>query len=85
MQSLREHLNQCQEGTEINGHLDRQREQKTEMSVMLTEEDEHGIIEYVDIAERGFLSGLAFVMDNIKRQIPVLPTALQQAKREINA
>ena len=77
MQSLREHLNQCQEGTEINSHLDRQREQKTKVSVMLTEEDEHGIIEYVDVAEGSLLGRLTLVMDNIERQIPVLPAALQ--------
>ena len=45
-----QHLQQSQQGTEVDGRLDRQCEHKAEMSVMFTEEDEHGLIEHVDIA-----------------------------------
>ena len=83
-QALRDHLHQCQESTEIDGSLDGQRQQETEMTVVLAEEDEHGLIEHVDIAEGALLSRFALIMNNVEGQIPVLSTAFQQSEREID-
>ena len=37
------------------------------MTVMLAEEDKHGLIEHMDITEGRLLSGLPFIMDDIIR------------------
>ena len=54
------------------------------MSVVFAEEDEHGLIEHMYIAERRLLRRLTLVMDDVVGQIPVLPTAFQQAVRQID-
>jgi type IV secretory pathway protease TraF len=75
---------QCQHGTEIYGHLHRESEEETLMTIVLAEEDQHGLIENVDIAIVGLPSGSALIVDNRTRQIPVLPTSLQESVREID-
>ena len=35
------------------------------MTVVLAEEDEHGLIEHMDVAEGGLLGRLTLVMDNM--------------------
>ena len=54
------------------------------MAIMLAEEDEHGLIEHMHIAKRGFLGGLTFIMDDVVGQIPVLPSTLYQAVGKVD-
>ena len=51
---------------------------------MLAEEDEHGIIEDVNISETRLLRTLALVMQDAYRQIPVLKAAFQQSIAEVD-
>lgn len=51
---------------------------------MLPEEDKHCLIEHMNITERGLLCRLPLVMDDIVWQIPVLPTSMNHAVRQIN-
>ena len=51
---------------------------------MLAEEDEHGLIEDMYIAERRLLGGLALEVDDIGGVVPVLPAALQQTVRQVD-
>ena len=71
------HLEHSQGRTEIDGDLYRQREEETQMTVMLTEEDAHRLLEHMDIAERALLCRLPFIMNNVIGKIPVLPSPMQ--------
>ena len=51
---------------------------------MLTEEDEHGLIEDVDIAEVSLPGRPAFEMSDLIRQVPVLPATLEQTVRQVD-
>ena len=82
-QTVAQHLDKGDKGSEIDGELDGQRDEDAQVTIVLAEEDEHGLIEHMDIAERRFLRGLPLVMDDVVRQVPVLPTALQQPIRQV--
>ena len=51
VESLCHHWYQCHEGSCVDSQLYWQREEDTQVSVVLTEEDEHCLIEGVYIAE----------------------------------
>ena len=54
------------------------------MTVMLTEKDEHSLVEDVDVSELRFVSGLTLEMGDVQWQVPVLPTPFQQAITKVN-
>ena len=66
-------INEC---THIYSHAYQYTQQSVSPSVMLIEEDEHGIIEDVHISETALYRALALVMQDGERQIPVLPSSL---------
>ena len=51
---------------------------------MLAEEDEHGIIEDVNISEARLLRTLALVMQDAHGEIPVLKATFQQSIAEVD-
>ena len=51
---------------------------------MLAEEDEHGIIEDVNISEARLLRTLALVMQDAYGEIPVLKATFQQSIAEVD-
>jgi hypothetical protein len=50
-----ENVNDGYEGTEVDGHLHGQRIEKTQMTIVLAEEDEHRLIEIVNVAVVGLI------------------------------
>ena len=54
------------------------------MAVVFAEENEHGLIEDVDVTEGGLMGALALVVEYGDGQIPVFETALEQTLREVN-
>ena len=50
---------------------------------MLPEEDEHGIVEHMDIAKGGLLRALSLVMEDADGEVPVLPSCLQESVGEV--
>ena len=52
MEFLTDDVDQGKGSTEIDGQLDGHGEEDAQVSVMLTEEDEHGLIEDMHITER---------------------------------
>ena len=79
-----QHLYQGYQRTEIDSHLDGQCDQQTEVTIVLTEENQHGLIENVDITETGLLRRLALVMNDTARHIPVLVTCLQDSVLQVD-
>ena len=81
-------LPQAQERVEasaaIDGHTHQQSQQAVAASVVLVEEQQHGIVEDVYVAETAFHRALTLVVQDVERQIPVLPSALQEAVTEVN-
>ena len=55
MQSGGLYLYQCQKGTEIDSYLNGQREEETQMVIVLAKENQHSLIKHMHIAERGLL------------------------------
>ena len=51
------------ESLEPNGYPHRQCDKDAEMDKMLAEEDEHGLIKHVDIAERRLLCALTLIVE----------------------
>ena len=78
MEFLTEYVCEGDERTEIDGQLHGDGVDKAQVAVMLAEEDEHGLIENVDVTIVGLLGGLTLEVDDGERQVPVLPAALQQ-------
>lgn len=54
------------------------------MTVMLAEENQHGLVEVVDVAVVGLVGRLALEVGNLKGQVPVLPATLEQAVGEVD-
>ena len=50
---------------------------------MFSEEDEHGIVEHMDISKRRLMRALTLVMENAGRHIPVLIAPLKQTIRQV--
>ena len=65
MEFFTDDVNQCEGCTEIDSKFDRHGKEDTLMPVVLSEEDEHGLIEDMHIAERRLLRGLALEVNNV--------------------
>ena len=65
MEFVTDNINQREGCAEINSQFDRHGEEETLVAVVLPEEDEHGLIEDMHIAERRLLGGLALKMDDV--------------------
>ena len=75
--SRRQHPDQRNGSTGIDGSPDRETQEQRHTRIMLAEEDEHRLIEDMHIAETGFLRALSLIMQDIQRQKIVVITALQ--------
>ena len=84
MEFFAEDVGEGDEGPEIDGNLHGDGVEEAQVAVVLAEEDEHGLIEDVDIAVVGLLGGLALIVGDGERQVPVLPAALEQTVGEVD-
>ena len=50
---------------------------------MFSEEDEHGIVEHMDISKRRLMRALTLIMENAGRHIPVFIAPLKQTIRQV--
>ena len=71
-------------GFQIDSPLDGQSPQCVHTAIMLAEEDEHGIIEDVDISEARLLGALSLIVEDAHGQIPVLVAAFEQSITEVD-
>ena len=69
MEFFAEYINDCNERTEIDGHLHREGVEHAQVTVVLAEEDEHGLIEIVDVTVVGLIGRLTLEMDDGERQV----------------
>ena len=55
-----------------------------QVAIVLAEEDEHGFVEHVHVAETGLLRALSLVVQDAQGQVPVLPSGFEQPVAQVD-
>ena len=79
-----QHLHERQRRLADDRRLDGQAQQKTQVAVVFAKEDEHGLVEDVDIAIGLALRALALVVEDAAGQVPVFVAPLEHAVAEVD-
>jgi hypothetical protein len=77
-------LHECYKGSDDNGAFDGEGDEYTKVSVVLAEEDKHGFVEDVYIAEGVLLRAFSFVVEDGGGEVKILKSTLYDTVRKVD-